>query len=480
MKTILYITHKYLDSTKASGSRAARFIDGLVARGVRVVVITLGDKPRIKRKSAMITVCQITANGQLPPEAAGKRIKSWPIWRILPGPERGWRLGRAICKASHWLIEQEHIDLVLISGPPFSVIPVACQAAKEHNLPLIIELRDAWYTAMPWPYSGAAARRAAKRYEKSCLQQASRIITVTATVKKLLTDKYGHEIGEKIYTIRHGYDEFPKQQDSADNKSLTSLNVKASPCSASGVSNIHNSPDTPGTHPALSYKPFTIAYTGQLRGIDIVHRRSGISQKIHHISQVIRGKLLGASFCQPLRLDWMSPHYLMRALANVLEDNPGFSHAVRLVFVGERFDEIDQWAKQMMISGNVYQYGPTSPEAAQHIASNADLLVLSLYGIEGCVYHWCVPSKLYMYMGTGKPILAMLPPGEARDLVMRAGTGVSVAPDDVAAITEKLHSLITQHQEHGIKLKCDWGYVNRFKASHQQKMFSDVVLSVLG
>jgi glycosyltransferase involved in cell wall biosynthesis len=55
-----------------------------------------------------------------------------------------------------------------------------------------------------------------------------------------------------------------------------------------------------------------------------------------------------------------------------------------------------------------------------------------------------VPGKVYEYLATGVPIFAIAEEGETADLVRRAGTGVSVTPDNEAAIADALAALVAR------------------------------------
>ena len=465
MHTVLYISQYFRPSTGASGTRASRFVEALRDRGVKVVVLTTGATAGLEVEGSDLVILRVGPRGDLPGEAGGGCGPSWPWWRVLPGPDAEGRLARAMLRAARWLIGAYEVNLVLASGPPFCLLAVAHEAAAGRDLPLVVELRDAWYTGMAWPYRSVFSRRAARGWERRCLLRARRIITVTDAVKGMLGEAYGVEVSRKIHTVRHGFDPVAATGGASDE-----VGFLAAP----------REPGTGQIHSALQYRPFTIAYVGQIRGIDVVSRQSGWRRVVREVSQGVRRLFLGASFCEGLRLDWMSPHYLLKALSGVLREQPEWSQTVRVVFAGERFEEIDAWAAQLRLAGNVHQCGPVRPEAAGEIASKADVLVLTLYGLEGCDYHWCVPSKTYMYLGTGKPILALLPEGEALDLVRRAGTAVEARPDDVGDIARALKDLLRRHQGASEAISANWEYINRFRAAHQQKKFADLVMSVLG
>lgn len=53
-----------------------------------------------------------------------------------------------------------------------------------------------------------------------------------------------------------------------------------------------------------------------------------------------------------------------------------------------------------------------------------------------------VPGKVYEYLATGRPILAIADEGEISRLMREAGTGICVAPDDHAAMVEALRTLV--------------------------------------
>jgi glycosyltransferase involved in cell wall biosynthesis len=61
----------------------------------------------------------------------------------------------------------------------------------------------------------------------------------------------------------------------------------------------------------------------------------------------------------------------------------------------------------------------------------ADLLFLPMQKLPPGMRATIVPGKTYEYLASGRPILAAVPEGDARDLVLAAGTGLVCEPDDV-------------------------------------------------
>ena len=83
------------------------------------------------------------------------------------------------------------------------------------------------------------------------------------------------------------------------------------------------------------------------------------------------------------------------------------------------------------------------------------------------------------YLGSGKPILALLPPGEARDLVTHARTGFVLPPHNVDSIATKWLTLFHRHQRGSIPVDPNWQFIQQFDMTRQQKHFADLILSVL-
>jgi len=449
--TVLYITWAYRPTHTAGAIRAVNFVDALIESGLRVITLTVGHQESIERVSDGLTVYSVTENGQIPSEIDSSALPYWPGWKPIPGPDPVARSFRAVFRTAHGLIRQYEPGVLFATAPPFSSLVAGSQLAEQYNLPQILEFRDAWFTGMPWPYKNVIQRLGAKYWERRCVLSANRIITVTNAYRRILIDTYGPDVEKKTFTIRHGYDS--RMQD--DRQAL------------------------PQIQPLSRQKnPFVITHTGQFQGFDVTSPQT-FRRAWRSMRQGIARIVLGATSCNQLRLDWLCPYNLMAAVAKAAAENPQFRQKYRLIFAGQKFDQIDQWAQQMNLE-HVHQFGPLPSPQARQIARQSDLLVLMLYGIKNCDYHWCVPSKIYDYLSTGKPVLALLPPGEAGDLVTQAGTAFPAPPEDISAIAQQLISLFKTQQSGGILRKPNWEFIKQFDLRLQQKQFAEVFLSVLG
>ena len=61
---------------------------------------------------------------------------------------------------------------------------------------------------------------------------------------------------------------------------------------------------------------------------------------------------------------------------------------------------------------------------------------------DGDVMATCVPSKLYPYLFTGRPVLALVPPGDAARVVAETAAGDVIAPGDASANAARIMSFV--------------------------------------
>ncbi|MCF7957697.1 MAG: glycosyltransferase [Phycisphaerae bacterium] len=452
--TVLYLTYAYVDHPTGAGCiRAVRFIDGLLTAGYQVVVVSMDKEPSLKEVAPGLIACRVGDDGRLPDEMlSAKGLGRWPFLKFLPGPDVYGRVNKGVYRACGWLVKTYRPELVYVMTPPcFSLNAVGFQVPQKYDLPFVMELDDAWAAGMYWPYRNFIRRYLADKWERRCLMAADKVVTVTETHREILIGAYGDEMSDKILTIRHSYDPLIMNCDRGQNTKDVGTGDKNS--------------------------PFRMAYVGQVRGVDMV---GGVTfgKVVRRIWQMVRKGLLGANFCEKIVLEWMSPHYLIEAMGQVAQQDKDFGRRVRLDFVGESYEQIDQWARKANLPSQITQHGPMSQERAQKYVDQADVLLVNLYGLVGHDYHWCVPTKIYTYLATGKPILSLMPPGEACDLIKEAGVGFFARPDDVEGIVRQLKRLFEQHQGDGIEVKPNWELIRQFDIAKQQQKFVEIVQSL--
>jgi glycosyltransferase involved in cell wall biosynthesis len=125
------------------------------------------------------------------------------------------------------------------------------------------------------------------------------------------------------------------------------------------------------------------------------------------------------------------------ALARALSASS--SRAIEVDIVGPYETEEKNLVQKLGLGDVVRFAGQVGYEESRRRQLEADvLLVLQVHGPG---FELAIPGKLYEYLASARPILALLPKGEGADLVTRAG-GWVVAPEDERGMEQALARLL--------------------------------------
>ncbi len=131
---------------------------------------------------------------------------------------------------------------------------------------------------------------------------------------------------------------------------------------------------------------------------------------------------------------------LFDGLAELLRRQPGSPLAVQIV---GNFSEAEKQAVKGRGLEHVVEFVPPvpRPEAYQRQVDADALLLVTAPGVRSVA-----TSKLFDYIGAGRPILALAKDNAAAEIVRQDDLGITVAPDDPAAIAAALDTLMQQCQ----------------------------------
>jgi len=113
---------------------------------------------------------------------------------------------------------------------------------------------------------------------------------------------------------------------------------------------------------------------------------------------------------------------------------------VRFLIVGEGPDRarLEKHARELGLQSVIFT-GQVAPEQVAFHLNAADLVVVPL--VPDAVFEMFVPSKMFDAMACARPV-ALMVPGEARDILDRAGGGVFVPPGDSEALSRTIRDLM--------------------------------------
>jgi glycosyltransferase involved in cell wall biosynthesis len=138
---------------------------------------------------------------------------------------------------------------------------------------------------------------------------------------------------------------------------------------------------------------------------------------------------------------------LLTAVRGLLEHDPSARARLRVDLAGPYDSEWPARATALGLGDVVRFPGPLAHRESRALQHAADLLLL--WKPQGEGFRTMVPGKLYEYLDSGRPVLALLPAGdEAALLVERAG-GARLGPGDAAGLARELAARLARWRAGG-------------------------------
>ena len=132
-----------------------------------------------------------------------------------------------------------------------------------------------------------------------------------------------------------------------------------------------------------------------------------------------------------------SPRPLLEALGRLIDADPALGDHVEALFVGIATGEDLRLLDDVRWRAVTRYGGMVDRPTVLGLQRGADALLLLTSGnISEAT------GKLFEYLGSGRPIIALAEGNEAARIVTETGTGVSVPPDDIDAIAKELRAAV--------------------------------------
>lgn len=312
-----------------------------------------------------------------------RRRVAW-VWHFLcvPDPQVGWVPGATIKALG--IIRREEIGHVYISGKPFSSFLVGWWLKRLARVKVAIDFRDPWTQNITYYRRTALQNWFDRRLEASVVRSADVVVSNTRFNNTRMIEEFGGGQPEsKFVTIHNGFDR----------------------------------EDFEGATPDGDER-FTITYAG-----------------VFYYS-------VGSDYGRQAGDDVMrtySPLYFFDGLERLFARRPEIKARMRVRFMGKLGHGYDPIIAEKGLDTVVERLGYIDYD--EHIAvlagSSALLLVLS----RGERSRGWIPSKFFQYLGSGNPILGLVPEGEVRTIIEEARAGTCVEPDDVDAIADAVEAM---------------------------------------
>jgi len=170
---------------------------------------------------------------------------------------------------------------------------------------------------------------------------------------------------------------------------------------------------------------------------------------------------------------------LLFALKELIKEKAGLSNKLEIIFVGSYGKETPRLVKMLGLENIVKLFTYASHEACLKIMLSSHVLLL-LTTIEDPRAYSMVPGKLFEYLASRKPILAITPEnGEAANLIKSLNAGRVVSPNNIKLIKETIFELFEKWERGELpKITCDLSkYERKFLTQRLAQIFENVISS---
>jgi glycosyltransferase involved in cell wall biosynthesis len=280
------------------------------------------------------------------------------------------------------------VDVVYASMSPFATAAAAARLAAESGKPWVADLRDPWALDDWLVYPTRFHRRLELRQMRRVLSSAAAVVMNTPEAAAELRRRAPELATAPIVTIPNGFD-------------------------AADFAQVE-------TRWPRRRDVFRIVHAGHVF-------TSADSRSVKAVRRLLGGAAPG------LDVRTRSHLFLVRAVERVIARRPELAPKIELHLVGP-LSHRDREELPSEIS--THPHGYLSHTETIAALCDADLLFLPLHELAAGTRTRIIPGKTYEYLASGTPILAAVPAGDCRDLLLEARNSFVSAPSDVAFMAD--------------------------------------------
>lgn len=384
MRRVLFLAYYFPPLGGGGVQRSLKFVRYLPEHGYEPVVVTGPGRQRTEAPvdASLGLSDDLEVRRVSGTEPGESRLRHW-AGRLLNVP---FPFTRWWPEAAFQAGRGAEVDLIFATMSPFESGAAAVRLASETGKPWVADLRDPWALDEWRTYPTALHRRLELKKMERTLASAAAVVMNTPEAADSLRAALPRLAGVPIVSIPNGFD--------ADDFAGPAPNGNgAFRIVHAGWSHVE------GGRKHRRTAAIYAALGGSVRGLDILPR---------------------------------SHLYLLEALERLAL--PG----VELHLVGQASNDTG--------SPVVRARGYLPHSEAVGLIRGADLLFLPMHDLPMGTRSRIVPGKTYEYLASGRPILAAVPDGDARDLLEEAGTAFLTRPRDVESMMAVVSDLVARKE----------------------------------
>ena len=345
---------------------------------------TPSDPRSLEASAGGLTISRVS--GPEPPAPTSNRRKLERLLDLESAWHRWWQQGAYDAAKKH----AASSDLIYASLEPYETSFVAARLAAEFGVPWVADLLDPWALDEMRLHVSALHRRRDLRKMERGLSTASAIV--------MSTPEATERVRRDLPSLRHAL--------------------------AEAIPMGYDPEDFVGDPPVRQDSAFRIVHTR------FMHTQAGLR---HRKTARLR-RAMGGIY-MPVDILPRSHVYLLQALDDLLSRDPRLASEVEVHLAGVPTED----DRRVAAGSKLVRFpGFLGHDESVALIRSADLLFLPMHAPLDGRPAGLVPGKTYEYLATGKPILAAVPPGDARELLRAAGNAHICEPADAGAIANAI------------------------------------------
>lgn len=123
---------------------------------------------------------------------------------LIPDSKIFWK--SSAIELAEKIINENGIDLIYATAPPYTDFLIACELKEKFNIPLVIDYRDSWIDCPNNFYPTPLHKNKHKKMETSVLKCADKVVTINDRIKELIHLRYPFVDEKKVSVIPQGFD----------------------------------------------------------------------------------------------------------------------------------------------------------------------------------------------------------------------------------------------------------------------------------
>lgn len=320
--------------------------------------------------------------------------------RLEPTDPMAWWVEPAVRRGLE-LVADHQPSAIVVTMSPFTAAEVGIRLKKQTDLPLVLDLRDPWALDETHVYPTRWHAWRDFRRMRRALSWADLIVMNNDASADAVRREMKLPSWNRIVSITNGYD--------GEDFTTAAGRVRVDPPKDDVLRIVH-----------------TGMFHSELAELwDAMLQKRGVVGKLKYARR-------------PINLWTRTPKYLLRAMEKVVAEGKLRADQVELVLCGELTDADKRLVESSPVKSSVRVLGYRTHDDSVGWLLSGDLLFLPLHTPADGGQALIVPGKAYECLGSGRPVLAMGPPGDMRRFVRETNSGFAIGGDDVEAAADAL------------------------------------------